>query len=247
MVVSVHTGSCGVEEGTLVSLSCSRGLLVRPEGGALAAQAMVPLPAGEPFTTVSTTVTVLADLVNQKDSGSIEHRLTVRDPWSPKDTEIFVHFVPAFYTTVELQTVMARKFLQVLVFPVAEPALTLSEHRLEVETPADLALTPINEEGAELVAGRGCEAGYLWQLGAAGGGGPLRARFAVTYSTPCSPAPRAYTASILLQDYLTLYTVQVHHRPTTTTLHLHLHSPPSFTNKYNLASSARIFYSNNYG
>ena len=211
MVVSVHTGSCGVEQGTLVSLSCSRGLLVRAEGGALAAQAMVPLPAGEPFTTVSATVTVLADLANQKDSATIEHRLTVRDPWSPKDTEIYVHFVPAFYTSVELQTVMARKFLQVVVFPLAEAALTLSEHRLEVEAPADLALTAINEEGGSLVAGRGCEAGYLWQLGARGGGGPLRARFAVTYSTPCSPAPRAYTASILLQDYLTLYTVQVQH------------------------------------
>ena len=70
----MHTGSLGEEQDceeqwTLVSLSCSRGLPVRPEGGT---QAIVPLPAGESFTSVLNTVAVLA---NQRDSASIEHPL----------------------------------------------------------------------------------------------------------------------------------------------------------------------------
>ena len=115
MVVSVHTGSCGVEEGTLLALSCSRGLTVRMENSSTAGsqQLMMPLPAGKPFTNISVKVVVLAALVNQKDSTTIEHKVSIRDPWSSKETEIFVHFIPAFYTTFQLQTAMAKKFLQV--------------------------------------------------------------------------------------------------------------------------------------
>ena len=117
MVVSVHTGSCGVEEGTLLALSCSRGLTVRMDNGnsstAGSQQLMLPLPAGKPFTNISVKVVVLAALANQKDSTTIEHKVSIRDPWSPKETEIFVHFIPAFYTTFQLQTAMAKKFLQV--------------------------------------------------------------------------------------------------------------------------------------
>ena len=116
MVVSVHTGSCGVEEGTLLALSCSRGLTVRMDNNSSTAgsqQLMLPLPAGKPFTNISVKIVVLAALANQKDSTTIEHKVSIRDPWSPKETEIFVHFIPAFYTTFQLQTAMAKKFLQV--------------------------------------------------------------------------------------------------------------------------------------
>ena len=121
MVVSVHTGSCGVEEGTLLALSCSRGLTVRMENSKSATagpgsqQLMLPLPAGKPFTNISVKVVVLATLANQKDSTTIEHKVSIRDPWSTKETEMFVHFIPAFYTTFQLQTAMAKKFLQVKV------------------------------------------------------------------------------------------------------------------------------------
>ena len=118
MVVSVHTGSCGVEEGTLLALSCSRGLTVRMNNSNSSMvtgsqQLMLPLPAGKPFTNISVKIVVLASLANQKDSTTIEHKVSIRDPWSPKETEIFVHFIPAFYTTFQLQTAMAKKFLQV--------------------------------------------------------------------------------------------------------------------------------------
>ena len=118
MVVSVHTGSCGVEEGTLLALSCSRGLTARMDNSNSSSvtgsqQLMLPLPAGKPFTNISVKIVVLAALANQKDSTTIEHKVSIRDPWSPKETEIFVHFIPAFYTTFQLQTAMAKKFLQV--------------------------------------------------------------------------------------------------------------------------------------
>jgi len=219
MVLSVHTGSYHVKEGTLVSLSCSRGMRLRAVAGSVAAtQAMVPLPQGEPFTTVTANVVVVADLVNQKDSSSIEHKVTIRDPWSPKETEIYVHFIPAFYSSFQLQTAMDKKFLQILIYPLAECNFHLTNHSLNLlETPWEgLKLNSLNMD-EELVANNQCEAGYLWQLVMEGDIGsqvdrPVKGRFTLDYSPSCGPSA-AYEATFQFQDFLTLYTVQAKVEP----------------------------------
>ena len=242
MVVSVHTGSCGVEEGTLLALSCSRGLTVRMENSKSATagpgsqQLMLPLPAGKPFTNISVKVVVLATLANQKDSTTIEHKVSIRDPWSTKETEMFVHFIPAFYTTFQLQTAMAKKFLQVkvknvlwqlktshkvLVFPLAETRFHLQAQKLVLQEPAPpgLSFTPLNSDD-KLVSAPQCEAGYLWQLKLEGeeekeGGKQVRGNFSLEYITDLSPdsGTKEYQAAFHLQDFLTLYTVQAKVEP----------------------------------
>merc|ERR1719341_2961547 len=226
MVVSVHTGSCGVEEGTLLALSCSRGLTARMDNsnsssGTGSQQLMLPLPAGKPFTNISVKIVVLAALANQKDSTTIEHKVSIRDPWSPKETEILVHFIPAFYTTFQLQTAMAKKFLQVLVFPLAETRFHLRTQKLLLQepSPAGLSFTPLNSD-QELVAAPQCEAGYLWQLKLEGEdekekGKQVRGNFCLQFATDLNPdsGTKEYQAAFHLQDFLTLYTVQAKVEP----------------------------------
>ena len=159
-------------------------------------------------------VVVVAALSNQKDSTSIEHRVTIRDPWAAKETEIFVHFIPALFSTFQLQTAMAKKFLQILIYPLAEGAFTLRNHQIQLadSCPSSLSLTSLNEEG-ELVAGSRCEAGYLWQLEVEGSREgettqPVKGQFKLEYSAGSSSG-QVYQANFQFQDFLTLYTIQV--------------------------------------
>ena len=214
VLLSVHTGSLGVEEGTLVQLSCSRGLSLGLEGGDLGPGAMVPLPGGRPFTTVTVRMEVMAALGGQKDSSSVEHRVSVRDPWAARETEVFLHFVPAFYSTVQLQTALEKKFLQVLLHPLVPLPLTLTEPRILVPDPPDLSLTPLHEEAALVVACHS-EAGFLWSLGleALRRSDSVKGQFLVEFSTSPSSSPTSYAASFHLTDLLTLYMVQAKVEP----------------------------------
>ena len=148
MVLSVWTGSKTVEAGTEVCLTTSRGMVVKTDqaGTKFSNKVFVSLPAGEPFQTISAKILVKAVLSNQKDSSSIEHKVTITDPWSNMD----VHFLPAFYTTFHLLTAMDKKFLQIFLYPLTETSFSLSNHQMVLSggsSNQELYLTPINKDG----------------------------------------------------------------------------------------------------
>eukprot|EP00092_Neocalanus_flemingeri_P030096 GFUD01032674.1.p1 GENE.GFUD01032674.1~~GFUD01032674.1.p1 ORF type:complete len:1160 (-),score=402.30 GFUD01032674.1:238-3717(-) len=227
MVLSVSTGSKTVEAGTRVCLTSSRGMMIKPEeaGDEFSSKVFVSLPAGEPFQTISVKILVKAVLSNQKDSSSIEHKVTISNPWSNTEKDVFVHFIPAFYTTFQLLTAMDKKFLQIFLYPLTETSFSLSHHQLVLAGEAfsqELSLKPINREGDVLVVNSNCEGGYLWELNIPSTTEPLevdkpvKILFSLAYKeTGSHPVEdgEQYGATFQFQNFLTLYTIQARVEP----------------------------------
>jgi len=222
MVLSILTGSKTVEAGTQVCLTSSRGMMIKTDqtGMEFSTKVFVSLPAGEPFQTISAKILVKCVLSNQKDSSSIEHKVTISDPWSNIEKDVFVHFIPAFYTTFHLLTAMDKKFLQIFLYPLTETSFSLSQHKLVFlgeSTSQELSLTPINGEGDVLVVNTNCEGGYLWQLNIPSTmdteqlDKSVKIHFSLQYKeTGSSPGEDGehYEATFQFQNFLTLYTIQ---------------------------------------
>ena len=219
MVLSVFCGSRVVEEGTQVKLVGSRGLLLKSAGDELSGETLVSLPAGRPFQSISSAVQVRALLQGQKDNSNIEHRVTVTDPWTGKEKDALIHFIPMFYTTFQLQTAMSRKFLQIYVNPLSGKDLELSKHKIEIvdsDKFPELSLTPINAEDDVLVVSDQFEGAYLWELNidsdlpaANLDSKTVRVKFSVDYQLKddTEGEPTTYNTVFQFQDYKTLYTI----------------------------------------
>jgi len=185
----------------------------------------VSLPAGDPFQTISANIIVKATLSNQKDSSSIEHKVTILDPWSKQEKDIVVHFIPAFYTTFHLLTAMDKKFLQIFVYPLTDTNFSLSKHRMTIHEGSNsqkLSLTPINKDNETLVVNSTCEGGYLWQLNISSSDEnqlqaehPVKIQFSINYTEVgiSDHESQHYEASFQFQDFLTLYTIQAKVEP----------------------------------
>ena len=190
----------------------------------LSSTVLVSLPAGEPFQTISARIIVKAVLTNQKDSSSIEHKVTITDPWSKLDKEVFVHFIPAFYTTFHLLTALDKKFLQIFLFPLTETRFSLSSHKMVLSggsSRQELSLTPINKDEDVLVVSSNCEGGYLWELIISSTNDqeleqqekPVKIQFSILYKeTRSQLAQEHYEATFQFQDFLTLYTILIQAR-----------------------------------
>jgi len=227
MLLNVWTGSKTVEAGTEVCLTTSRGMLAKTAhpGNEFASTVTVSLPAGDPFETISARIIVKAVLTNQKDSSSIEHRVTITDPWSKVDKDVFVHFIPAFYTTFHLLTAMDKKFLQIFLFPLTETSFSLSDHQMVFtggSSRPELSLTPINKDGDVLIVNCNCEGGYLWQLDINTTNDqeldqlekPVKIQYSIMYKeTQSQHDQELYEATFQFQDFLTLYTIQAKVEP----------------------------------
>jgi len=227
MVLNVFTGSKTVQAGTEVCLTSSRGLVIKVDqsGAEFSSKLSVFLPAGEPFQTITSKIIVKADLSNQKDSGSIEHKVTLTDPWANTDIDVFVHFIPAFYTTFHLLTAMEKKFLQIFLYPLTETSFSLSKHKMvfnDGNSNQELTLAPINREDDVLVVNNTCEGGFLWQLNFPPNmdtdqvDGAVRVCFSLQYKE-MKAVPQEeeqhYEASFQFQNFMTLYTIQAKVEP----------------------------------
>jgi len=227
MMLSVFCGSREVEEGTEVKLVGSRGLLICDStgDGELKTEAVVKLPAGKPFESISKAIQVRAVLLGQKDDTNIEHRVTVADPWTGKEKDVLIHFIPSFYTTFQLQTAMSKKFLQVYVIPSSKHNLTLTNHKIEIvdgDKFPELSLTPINGVDDVLVVNSQFEGAYLWELNIndeessdGGDNKSVKIKFSVDYLPEDLQGEVAstYQTSFQFQDYKTLYTIQAKVEP----------------------------------
>jgi len=227
MMLSVWTGSKTVVEGTEICFSTSRGMLAKPDtpGGEFSSSVRVSLPAGEPFHTISARIRVKVALTNQKDSSSVEHKVTITDPWAKVDKEVFVHFIPAFYTTFQLLTALDKKFLQIFLYPLTDTNFYLSDHKMEFSAGSsrpELSMTPINKKGDVLVVNSNCEGGYLWQLDINATNDqeleqlekPVKIKFSIAYKeTKSQDDKELYEATFQFQDFLTLYTIQAKVEP----------------------------------
>jgi len=223
MVLNVWTGSKTVLEGTEVSFTTSRGMLARPDtpGGEFSSTVIVSLPAGDPFQTISAKIIVKATLTNQKDSSSIEHKVTITDPWAKVDKDVFVHFIPAFYTTFHLLTALDKKFLQIFLYPLTDTNFSLSDHQMVFcagSSRPQMSLTPINKDGDVLVVNSKCEGGYLWELNIDTEteqlDKPVKIQFSIAYKELQSQHEKEqYEAIFQFQDFLTLYTIQARVEP----------------------------------
>ena len=222
LLLRVHTGSQLVAPGTTVTLQASRGLQMRGEADAeFSDQVDIKLAGGGAHQTLTATVHVKCCLLHQKDASTIEHKVKISDPWSPKAKDVFIHFTPAFYTTFSLLTAMDKKFLQVFVFPVGDNSFVLSGHQLSLSAAEDqLTLTPINSDEDVLVTDSNCEAGYLWQLNIAADSAAelssklVKATLTLNYKEKSRDSgEEKYEASFQFQNFLTLYTIQAKVEP----------------------------------
>jgi hypothetical protein len=206
--LSVNCGSWTIAAGTQLELVCSRGLqLALPATDdsppVFGSRLLVPLPAGgEPFATLSVTLLALAELTNQKEATGRQYLVSIAAPWQQQQNnskddvklveptaargaalDVTLHFVPAFYTSFNLLTVMARKFLQLSVHVLCDiggdgglsyagggggGGFRLANARLELLAKAaaedHLSLVPLHNEGDELFVSRQYEGSYIWQL-----------------------------------------------------------------------------------
>jgi len=227
MMLNVWTGSKTVVQGTEICFSTSRGMLAKSDSQEeeFSSSVRVSLPAGEPFQTISVRIRVKAALTNQKDSSSIEHKVTISDPWAKVDKEVFVHFIPAFYTAFHLLTALDKKFLQIFLYPLTETSFHLSDHQMVFfggSSRPELSLTPINKDGDVLVVNSSCEGGYLWQLNIDAKDDqeleqlekPVKVQFSISYKeTKSQVGKEHYEATFQFQDFLTLYTIQAKVEP----------------------------------
>jgi hypothetical protein len=246
--LSVCSGSFALAAGTEIELVCSRGLQLAATPTAAAPPAfssrlLIALPAAQPFTTVSVSLLALAELANQKDAAGRQHVVSIAAPWGDLDAggatttmDVPLHFVPAFYTTFSLLTVMADKFLQLTVNVLCEggSGFRLSGAELALanaEQCPQLRLTPLSEPLDHLVVSRQYEGSYIWRLailepeeGGVTSNAPMTAAAAVKLNFSLDyeldggeggeqQQQQHYTAAFQFQDYRTLFTVQARVEP----------------------------------
>ena len=221
----MYCGSTAIPAGTQLELTCSRGLQLAAASSptAFATRLQVPLPGGQPFTTVGVTLLALAELTNQKDATGRQYLVSIVAPWHRKEQDegdvvdgtrsgldVTLHFVPAFYTTFNLLTVMERKFLQLTVSVLCDAASScgsdgenschtavggggfrLSNAILELanadQCPA-LSLVSLSEGDLQLFVSRQYEGSYIWQLEDKGDNNKEVIASSLSMTSPPSPA-----------------------------------------------------------
>jgi hypothetical protein len=120
----------------------------------LSSTVLVSPPAGEPFQIISAKITVKAVLTKQKNSSFIEQNVTVTNPWSKVDKDVFVHFIPAFYTTFHLLTAIDKKLM------LTETSFSLCSQKMVMSggsSRQELSLTPMNKVGDVLIVNSYCD------------------------------------------------------------------------------------------
>ncbi|XP_066949278.1 trafficking protein particle complex subunit 10 [Macrobrachium rosenbergii] len=228
MVLTVHSGSWHVANGTTVKLRTSRGLTVHQdkensEVKALEREIEISLPEVDPFSSVAIPLTVLADLGPQKDASTVEHTVNISSSLIEQRADIDVHFIPPFMSSHKLHTANMSKFVQVTMTGLVSRAVEITEPNLCLLDPKQhVVLKSLHPPTQSLVVCTDQSASYMWEVGVdyeQDATPTLKLEFSVKYrplneiNQPLEEEVRTYTSSFDLQDYKTLYTIRARVEP----------------------------------
>ncbi|CAG7734427.1 unnamed protein product, partial [Allacma fusca] len=186
--LKLFTGSNSINEGALLSIRSSMGLLLKTTvDSPLSSEVQILLPRTESFSHTVVQLIVKAQLGPQKDNSAIEHKLITRCPWSNEETKLPVIFIPPFMSSHRLNTVGQRKFLQVSLQGLCNSKFSLLSHQLTAQhqNSQDIPLVPLNPRSQELTLSTGQNASYMWEIGTNDikDDNPLRLEFSITFQS----------------------------------------------------------------
>lgn len=233
MVLTVHSGSCSISKGTVVKLRSSRGLTMRRQAkeeeeekeGSLEREVEIQLSEVAPFSSVSSPLTVLAELGPQRDAATIEHMVSISSTLVEQRQDVDVHFIPPFMSSHKLHTANTSKFLQMTVTGLVGHPMELTQATLKVLDPhqeQQVQLKALHPTSQALVVCSDQAASYMWELEVdhqQEGTPVVKLEFSVMYQPqelPDGPGPnppRIYTSTLDLHDYKTLYTIRARVEP----------------------------------
>lgn len=121
----VSSGSFIFPKEASITLKCSKYLKIRElsDGDAdpatdlsqFAGDVLIKLHNVRPFEERRISLTVLCDLLGQRDEKLIEQKVTLQCPWSRNEIPVALSFLPAMIASCSLHSSGTRKFLQVMV------------------------------------------------------------------------------------------------------------------------------------
>lgn len=228
MVLTVHSGSWHIKQGTAVKLRTSRGLLVKQEDEGhkedqLEREIEILLPEVTPFSSVAVPLIVLAVLGPQRDAATVEHTVNISSVLIEQRLDIDVHFIPPFMSSHKLHTANTSKFVQVTVTGLVSRGVELSEPRIMLVEPLNhVELKPLHPASQSLVVCTEQSASYMWgvEVNYEQEGTPsLKLEFKTNYrplddqGQPLQEEVRCYSCPFDLVDYKTLYTIRARVEP----------------------------------
>ncbi|KAG8225563.1 hypothetical protein J437_LFUL002080 [Ladona fulva] len=144
----------------------------------------VPLPVSEPFTNITISLRVLADLSSHKDNSPIHHKVTLTCPWSSSASSgsneaveeeekiVPLQFLPPFQSSFRLHTAHQRKFLHITIAGLSSRAILLRKGKLSIVNEGNskefysyLSLKELNPGSQNLTVINGTDVSYMWELG----------------------------------------------------------------------------------
>lgn len=122
----VSSGSFIFPKEAMITLKCSKYLKIRDPNSIKEAtedeqvkefksEATIRLFDVKPFQERKIPLTVICDLLGQRDEKLIEQKITLQCPWSRNEVIIPLSFMPAMVASCRLHSSGTRKFLQVMV------------------------------------------------------------------------------------------------------------------------------------
>ncbi|GAB6032526.1 hypothetical protein CHUAL_011421 [Chamberlinius hualienensis] len=219
LVLTINTGSCLVEEGMVVKLKGSDGLILRMKNESCSESPYLqsvncPLPVVKPFETISIKINVLAETEACKDTSSFERKVTIANPWTMEESQAVLLFVAPFSTIYKLHTTQSRKYIQVTIQGLQPVPFEISNHQLTCNCP-NIELVSTNPLSQKLVVCKHQNVSYIWEMVSnLLEYPPLHLVFQINYlhkpengiSVP--QQPNAYKYRFHVENYRTLYTVQ---------------------------------------
>ncbi|KAJ9595261.1 hypothetical protein L9F63_013449, partial [Diploptera punctata] len=218
MVLTVSAGSYTIAQNTCLKLRTSRGLQmqVKTSEEPLVRELEVPLPQSEPFQTLSILLRVLAELPPQKDSSTIEHKVTLQCPWTTEEKTITLHFQPPLMSSFRLHTAHTRKFVQIVIVGLNVQMLELREPSLVLTTNQDVKLASLSPtKGQKITTYREKHEIYDLEVGCVEDLSSIKTEFTVHYSPVVNLSNnisdkhiQIYRCNFDITDYKTLFVVK---------------------------------------
>ncbi|XP_039289601.1 trafficking protein particle complex subunit 10 [Nilaparvata lugens] len=217
----INTASYVLQEKSSIFLRSTAGstLQWKESDSAMERHLEIPLPAFQPFSTLTFPLIVQAHLPPQKVNNSIEHIISVRCPWGEEEKQIPLQFQPPLTSVCRLHTACMHKFLHVCItglnsqpLHLTRPTLTIVSHphvRLE-------SLIPAQPQSIVLASEQ--KIGFMWELdpNCFEDTPPLKTEFSVSYSTSSeeSAETNVYKCPFDIINYKTLFVVESRVEPT---------------------------------
>ncbi|XP_066584764.1 trafficking protein particle complex subunit 10 isoform X2 [Prorops nasuta] len=166
ITLMISSGSMKFTDNAKLKLRTSRGLTIQTIKckDVMLNELVVPLSICEPFEEIDLHLKVLAELPPKKDSAALQHKLHVHFPWDQQEC-ILLHFSPPLMTTMKLQTVKTRKYIQIIITGLASQLLQLFNPVLTANSLININFKNLNPlTGKKLIIGNGMNVSFMWEL-----------------------------------------------------------------------------------